>query len=159
MAHDAEQVGSGTRAAVDSGVGEGEQLCVRGYRIPDVCKLTGLGRTSIYEAIKSGDLVAHKWNNCTIVLSHDLAAFLTNLPRREDAAPINIIAALTALVRQCQSGFTKSQLDELLAAELGFNSTDLIELVALLGQFAAAWQEHANNTTIEEPGRHRRYEL
>jgi hypothetical protein len=51
------------------------------FRIPDVCKLTGLGRTSIYEAIKSGDLVARKWNRCTIVLSDDLATFLNKLPK------------------------------------------------------------------------------
>jgi hypothetical protein len=81
MAHDAEQVGSGTHAAVDSGVGEGEPLSVRAYRIADVCKVTGLGRTSVYAAIKSGDLVARKWNRCTIVLGDDLATFLTNLPK------------------------------------------------------------------------------
>jgi hypothetical protein len=40
------------------------------------------GRTSsIYAAIKSGDLVAWKWNRCTIVLGDDLASFLTNLPK------------------------------------------------------------------------------
>lgn len=78
MAHDAEQVGSGTHA-VD--VGEGEPTSVHAYRIADVCKVTGLGRTSIYAAIKSGDLVARKWNRCTIVLGDDLATFLTNLPK------------------------------------------------------------------------------
>ena len=78
MAHDAEQVGSGTHAV---GVGEGEPLSVRAYRISDVCKATGLGRTSIYAAIKSGDLVARKWNRCTIVLGDDLATFLNNLPK------------------------------------------------------------------------------
>ena len=30
----------------------------RAYRISDVCKITGLGRTTIYAAIKSGDLIA-----------------------------------------------------------------------------------------------------
>jgi len=52
----------------------------RAYRIPEVCKTTGLGRTSVYAAIKSGELVARKWNRCTIVLAEDLAAFLRNLP-------------------------------------------------------------------------------
>jgi helix-turn-helix protein len=79
MAHDTEQVGSGTRV---SGVGEGEPLSLHAYRIADVCKLTGLGRTSIYEAIKAGDLVARKWQRCTIVLAEDLAEFLAELPRR-----------------------------------------------------------------------------
>jgi hypothetical protein len=58
-----------------------EPLSVQAYRIADVCKVTGLGRTSVYAAIKSGDLVARKWNRCTIVLSDDLARFLTNLPK------------------------------------------------------------------------------
>jgi Helix-turn-helix domain len=57
-----------------------EQEPGRAYRISDVCKLTGLGRTSIYAAIKSGRLVARKWNRCTIVLGDDLATFLNNLP-------------------------------------------------------------------------------
>jgi Helix-turn-helix domain len=51
------------------------------FRISDVCKLTGLGRTSIYAAIKSGELVARKWNRCTIVLGDDLASFLNNLSK------------------------------------------------------------------------------
>jgi len=50
------------------------------YRIPAVCLATGLGRTSIYAAIKSGALIARRWNRCTIVLAEDLAAFLSALP-------------------------------------------------------------------------------
>jgi hypothetical protein len=57
-----------------------ELLGLRAYRIPDVCAATGLGRTSVYSAIKSGELVARKWNRCTIVLADDLAAFLAKLP-------------------------------------------------------------------------------
>jgi excisionase family DNA binding protein len=52
----------------------------RAYRIPDVCKLTGLGRTTIYAAIKAGALIARRYGRCTIVLAEDLAAFLRNLP-------------------------------------------------------------------------------
>jgi hypothetical protein len=75
------ETGSDPHAAVDSGVSEGEPLSVRAYRIADVCKLTGLGRTSVYAAIKSGDLVARKCNRCTIVLGDDLARFLNNLSK------------------------------------------------------------------------------
>jgi hypothetical protein len=75
------QSGSDTHVVVDGGVGEGEPLSVRAYRIADVCKVTGLGRTSIYAAIKSGNLVARKWQRCTIVLDEDLARFLNNLPK------------------------------------------------------------------------------
>jgi hypothetical protein len=81
MASPSRQTAYDPHAAVDSGVGEGEPLSIRAYRIPDVCKVTGLGRTSIYAAIKSGDLVARKWNRCTIVLGDDLATFLNNLPK------------------------------------------------------------------------------
>jgi Helix-turn-helix domain len=75
------QSSSDTHVIVDNGVGEGEPLSVRAYRIADVCKLTGLGRTSVYAAIKSGDLVARKCNRCTIVLGDDLARFLNNLSK------------------------------------------------------------------------------
>jgi hypothetical protein len=61
--------------------GHGADAGALSLRIPDVCKVTGLGRTSIYAAIKSGDLVARKWNRCTIVLGDDLAKFLNNLPK------------------------------------------------------------------------------
>ena len=52
-----------------------------------------------------------------------------------------------------QRGFTKPKLNDLLSAKLGFDSNDLSELVALLGQVATELQEHANNshnTIIEE---------
>ena len=53
----------------------------RAYRIPNVCNLTGLGRTSIYAAIKSGELIARRWRRRTVVLAADLQAFLNNLPK------------------------------------------------------------------------------
>jgi hypothetical protein len=48
--------------------------------IDDVCRLTGLGRTSIYSAIAIGDLVARKYGRRTIILSSDVEAFLGKLP-------------------------------------------------------------------------------
>ena len=56
------------------------ELRLLAYRIPQVCKLSGLGRTSIYAAIKSGALIARRYGRCTIILAEDLAAFLCNLP-------------------------------------------------------------------------------
>jgi excisionase family DNA binding protein len=50
------------------------------YRIPEVCKLTGLGRTTVYEAIKSGVLIARRYRRCTVVLAEDLTTFLRKLP-------------------------------------------------------------------------------
>jgi hypothetical protein len=68
-------------AASAGGVGDARsELCLRAYRIPEVCDRSGLGRTTIYEAIKSGALIARRWNRCTVVLAEDLAAFLRNLP-------------------------------------------------------------------------------
>jgi hypothetical protein len=69
-------------AARDACETASEPLGLRAFRIPEVCQISGLGRTSIYAAIKSGELVARKWNRCTIVLAEDLAEFLAKLPRR-----------------------------------------------------------------------------
>jgi hypothetical protein len=69
-------------AARDACETASEPLGLRAFRIPEVCQISGLGRTSVYAAIKSGDLVARKWNRCTIVLAEDLAEFLAKLPRR-----------------------------------------------------------------------------
>jgi Helix-turn-helix domain len=68
-------------AARDACETASEPLGLRAFRIPEVCQISGLGRTSIYAAIKSGELVARKWNRCTIVLGDDLATFLNNLPK------------------------------------------------------------------------------
>jgi hypothetical protein len=58
-----------------------ELASLRAYRISDVCRLTGLGRTTIYEAIKSRALIARRYRRCTVVLAADLQAFLNNLPK------------------------------------------------------------------------------
>jgi hypothetical protein len=75
----------------------------------------------------------------------------------KDAGTVSIIAALTTLIQQMrQRGFTKPKLNDLLSAKLGFDSNDLSELVALLGQLASELQEHANNShkmMIEETSR------
>jgi excisionase family DNA binding protein len=55
----------------------GDRLALR---IHDVCRLTGLGRTTIYAAINAGDLVARKLGRCTIILAADLEVFLNKLP-------------------------------------------------------------------------------
>jgi excisionase family DNA binding protein len=65
--------------------GEQELIALRAYRICDVCRLTGLGRTTIYAAIKSGDLIACKYGRSTIVLAEDLETFLQGLRRVREA--------------------------------------------------------------------------
>ncbi len=60
--------------------GERETFTAHAYRIPEVCRRTGLSRTTIYAAIKSRDLIARKYGRVTIVLADDLEAFLRRLP-------------------------------------------------------------------------------
>jgi excisionase family DNA binding protein len=52
----------------------------RAFRISEVCSITGLGRTTIYAAIKAGHLTARKYRRRTIVLADDLTAWLASLP-------------------------------------------------------------------------------
>jgi hypothetical protein len=54
---------------------------LRAYSIAEVCRRTNLGRTSIYAAINSGQLIARSWGRRTVVLVADLRAFLNNLPQ------------------------------------------------------------------------------
>jgi len=51
-----------------------------GYSIPEAAEVASIGRTKIYEAIKSGNLVARKHGKRTIILRDDLRAFLAALP-------------------------------------------------------------------------------
>ena len=51
-----------------------------GYSIPEVVRLTSIGRSSIYEALASGRLKARKLGKRTIVLENDIADFLKALP-------------------------------------------------------------------------------
>jgi excisionase family DNA binding protein len=48
--------------------------------IPEAVKATGMSRTSIYEALKCGDLVARKAGRRTLISFADLEAYLANLP-------------------------------------------------------------------------------
>jgi excisionase family DNA binding protein len=52
----------------------------RAYSVAEVCDASGLGRTTIYAAIKSGQLVARKAGMRTIILGADLDAWLQGLP-------------------------------------------------------------------------------
>jgi excisionase family DNA binding protein len=56
------------------------RLC---YTIKEVCRITGLGKTTIYAAFKSGALVKTKIGNSTRVLDEDLKAFLRNSRKPE----------------------------------------------------------------------------
>ena len=51
-----------------------------GLSIAESCRVSGIGRTKIYEAIGAGELIAKKVGSRTIILTRHLAAYLDNLP-------------------------------------------------------------------------------
>ncbi len=60
-----------------------EQLA---HTIDEVCKIAKVGRSSTYEEIRSGRLIARKCGRRTIILATDLHAWLDRLPRIEPEA-------------------------------------------------------------------------
>lgn len=56
------------------------ELQREGLSIAEACRVAGIGRTKIYEAISDGKLIARKFGKRTIVLRTDLQAFLFALP-------------------------------------------------------------------------------
>jgi excisionase family DNA binding protein len=53
----------------------------RAHSILETCSLTGLGRDTIYGAIRAGKLTARKLGRRTLITDDDLRAFLAALPR------------------------------------------------------------------------------
>jgi excisionase family DNA binding protein len=56
------------------------ELPREGLSVSEACRVSGIGRTKIYEAISDGSLKARKLGKRTLVLRGDLQAFLDNLP-------------------------------------------------------------------------------
>ncbi len=50
------------------------------YSVNEAISVTTIKRTSLYAAIKSGELRATKYGNKTLFLAADLASFLASLP-------------------------------------------------------------------------------
>jgi hypothetical protein len=50
------------------------------YSIQDLVRLSGLGRSFIYEQINSGSLKVKKAGSRTVILAHDARAWLDALP-------------------------------------------------------------------------------
>ena len=53
----------------------------RAHSIAEACALTGLGRDTVYTAIRDGHLVARKAGRRTLITDDDLRQFLARLPR------------------------------------------------------------------------------
>jgi excisionase family DNA binding protein len=51
------------------------------YGIEEAVAVTSIGRTTIFEAIRRGELVGRKLGKRTIILGDDLRAWLEALPR------------------------------------------------------------------------------
>jgi len=56
------------------------------YSVAEACAVACTGRTSLYEAIRSGALRAVKRGRRTIVLAEDLRRYLESLPAVEPKA-------------------------------------------------------------------------
>ncbi|WP_245434736.1 helix-turn-helix domain-containing protein [Methylocystis rosea] len=56
------------------------------HSIDGACEAAEVGRTSIFEAIRAGELKAHKLGRRTIILDEDLRGWLASLPLVSGAA-------------------------------------------------------------------------
>jgi excisionase family DNA binding protein len=55
-------------------------MAILALTINDACRAAGLGRTTLYAALKSGALPARKCGRRTLILAADLEQFLQRLP-------------------------------------------------------------------------------
>jgi excisionase family DNA binding protein len=80
----------------------------RAHSIAETCALTGLGRDTVYTAIRDGHLVARKLGRRTLITDDDLRQFLAGLPRaggRERTKEIpSKTKAATEAAREVKSG-------------------------------------------------------
>ena len=53
------------------------------YTIRDVIEITSLGRTSVYQAIKKGELVVKKFGAKSLVTAESIESFIASLPNKE----------------------------------------------------------------------------
>ena len=56
------------------------------YMIPQACEVSGLGRSSLYKLLKSGELRAVKHGKKTLILDKDLRSWLNARPQMQSGA-------------------------------------------------------------------------
>jgi excisionase family DNA binding protein len=68
------------------------------YSIAEASEVSRIGRTSIYEAISSRELVARKYGRRTVILADDLRRWLQNLPITNRNSPAEADSHLQSVV-------------------------------------------------------------
>lgn len=61
-------------------------LAAVSYTLSGAAEASGIGKTNISAAIRSGDLIAHYMNSKPVVLAADLAAWIESLPTERETA-------------------------------------------------------------------------
>ena len=57
------------------------------FSVAEACKIACTGRTALYEAINSGELVAHKRGKRTLFLANELQRWIESFPKLEVKHP------------------------------------------------------------------------
>src|SRR5689334_9591729 len=63
------------------------------YSIPETLRRVPVGRSFVYKAIRTGDLVARKCGRRTLILAEDLKRWLENLRPVNDGSSVELIAS------------------------------------------------------------------
>ncbi|MCW2309903.1 helix-turn-helix domain-containing protein [Rhodobium gokarnense] len=58
-----------------------DQADTLAYSVQEACRACGIGKTTLYAAIKAGHLTPRKLGTKTLILRRDLEGFLERLPQ------------------------------------------------------------------------------